>query len=940
MEASSGTVDNYRFTFYSPNEIRALSVLEVTNDSIFDSFTGRVIDRGLHDLDMGPCTDRDLCIQCGFDYLQCPGHMGHIEFSKPVYNPLIFDLVVRLLKSFCFKCFRINEDPILVGCLKLLGFPEPLLPYQPKQSVTINLTGLSVSELRRLALKEMTATSRTLCKRCNTISWMSRHLNHQQIEVKPAKETKGRISRAAKKNEEQEETFEPGEVEVWAELEALTNPNAARPVVTFEEGVASRELDDLLESVRERLKEICPNAQKFGVVTPDLVRDMLRCVWMQDAAILRTVLPFLNAVSSKYQYATDVFFMDVMPVSPNICRWPKRLGGSPYESSVTALLSRVLTRSKRLKEIYEYLSDNNWLTPDGRLNVAAVEKQSMGDSSALTPARSIDALNSVWVLLQAAVNGVYDMTRSVPPTGLEKRQTAVASSKSHPGFKQLIDKKEGWFRARIMGKRVQFSCRSVISPDPNLCVHEVGVPVYFAQRLYFPERVTSFNIDKLRALVIAGPGKYPGALALELPDGKVQNIPAGDSEEAVKRRVNMAQRLVTCQLAMHKEWPTIVRRHLEDGDYLLMNRQPTLHKPSMQAHKVRVIKAPWAKTLRLHYAICKAYNADFDGDEMNGHFPQSYQAKAELTHLSAVPFHYLAPKDGAPLAGLIQDHVIAAAKLTMRDVFLTEAEYFDLVHGGIIAAVGENGLIPDIALMPPCILKPQRLWTGKQVISTLLMNIAPDGLPYLSHYVKGKNVKVSMWVGGNDERSRIMNDVDLVIVDGYLASGMLDKAHIGSAAGGLVHSVYEAYGPHAAAQLLSGISRLSDRFLKSSSFTMSIADLMLTKEADKTRKTHFKRLDALGCAAFSETFNESLENLTKEKICDVYRKAQFAKSSDEAYDGKLPALDQSLGKLTHKVLDDINKVVLPYGLYKEFILNSLHRMVAFGSKGGMVSCCV
>lgn len=96
MDVPTGTVNNYRFSFYSPSEIRALSVLEVANDAIFDNFTGRVIDRGLHDLDMGPCTDKDLCVHCGFDYLQCPGHIGHIEFSKPVYNPLMFDLVVRV----------------------------------------------------------------------------------------------------------------------------------------------------------------------------------------------------------------------------------------------------------------------------------------------------------------------------------------------------------------------------------------------------------------------------------------------------------------------------------------------------------------------------------------------------------------------------------------------------------------------------------------------------------------------------------------------------------------------------------------------------------------------------------------------------------------------------------------------------------------------------
>lgn len=96
MDVSDGSVNRFRYSFYSPHEIRSISVLEITNDAIFDSFTNRVVDGGLHDLSLGPSSERDLCFHCGLDYLQCPGHMGHIEFSRPVYNPLLFDLVVRV----------------------------------------------------------------------------------------------------------------------------------------------------------------------------------------------------------------------------------------------------------------------------------------------------------------------------------------------------------------------------------------------------------------------------------------------------------------------------------------------------------------------------------------------------------------------------------------------------------------------------------------------------------------------------------------------------------------------------------------------------------------------------------------------------------------------------------------------------------------------------
>lgn len=99
MDPTDGQINEFGYNFYTPNEIRTISVLEITTDAAFDRFTNRGVDGGLHDMALGPCSEKDICAHCGLGYVQCPGHIGHIEFSKPVYNPLFFDLVVRVSRA-------------------------------------------------------------------------------------------------------------------------------------------------------------------------------------------------------------------------------------------------------------------------------------------------------------------------------------------------------------------------------------------------------------------------------------------------------------------------------------------------------------------------------------------------------------------------------------------------------------------------------------------------------------------------------------------------------------------------------------------------------------------------------------------------------------------------------------------------------------------------
>ena len=168
----------------------------------------------------------------------------------------------------------------------------------------------------------------------------------------------------------------------------------------------------------------------------------------------------------------------------------------------------------------------------------------------------------------------------------------------------------------------------------------------------------------------------------------------------------------------------IVERHLMDGDIGQFNRQPTLHRMSMMAHKVRVMKG---NTFRLNVYVCKPYNADFDGDEMNIHLPQSYPAMAEAYSLMATHKQYVVPTSGKPIRGLIQDSVVSGVFLGSKDTFLDKDQYMQLVFAGLRELVEEKKL-PRVKTLPPTIIKPRPMWTGKQVISTVLKNIVVSGM--------------------------------------------------------------------------------------------------------------------------------------------------------------------------------------------------------------------
>ncbi|KAJ2681855.1 hypothetical protein H4R19_007247, partial [Coemansia spiralis] len=321
---------------------------------------------------------------------------------------------------------------------------------------------------------------------------------------------------------------------------------------------------------------------------------------------------------------------------------------------------------------------------------------------------------------------------------------------------------------------------------------EVGVPLVFAQKLTFPEPVTAHNVKELRQLVINGPETWPGAESVQNEDGSLVYL----GQLSHESRVALANQLLTPQDAMARTKAIgnvfttraagvgkKVLRHLHNGDMVVMNRQPTLHRASMTGMRARVL--PGERTLRFHYMNCNQFNSDFDGDEMNMHFPQSESARSELRNIMGADGTYINPTNGSPLRGLIQDSVDGGVIMTKRDTMLTRSEYQELIYWALQPE--SQPQLPEgrVQLLPPAIFKPRPMWTGKQVLSTLLLNLT-WGYAQLNLMSKDKIGK-KLWGRTAAEEERVL------ILDGELLVGVLDKSQFGASSYGLVHSVYELY---------------------------------------------------------------------------------------------------------------------------------------------------
>ena len=634
-------------------------------------------------------------------------------------------------------------------------------------------------------------------------------------------------------------------------------------------------------------------------------REYLQSIFEKDGEFLCLLYPVLNSVS-KGDF--NIFFMDVVPVVPPLFRPPNHVRDSLVEHPQTKSYFNVVQKNNELRFILALKKSE-----DGSelLTSSLMKKEAENIFKAARGESAQEKIYYKWEDLQIAV----DMT-------LDKTMSGKQTVNEGLGLKQLIEKKEGLIRMHMMGKRVNFAARTVITPDPNINIDQIGIPEAFALKLTYPVPVTPWNVVQLRKMVQNGPDIHPGACYIESGNGLKLAI----SKDEHKREA-MADTLFKPE---RNDGIKIVHRHLINGDVLLLNRQPTLHRPSIMGHKARILKNE--KTFRLHYSNCKSYNADFDGDEMNAHFPQNEVGRSEAYNLANVANNYLVPKDGTPLGGLIQDHMISGVKMSMRGRFFSRDDYQQLVFQGLSHKTG------DIKMLPPTILKPCPLWSGKQIFSTIIINLIPESKPAINLTSTAK-IGASAWqtsipkpwkAGGKELDGNDMSEAEVVIRRGELLVGILDKNHYGATPYGLIHCMYELYGGDISTQLLSSFTKVFTIFLQWEGFTLGVHDILVLDEAAKKRSKIVKNSRQVGKTATCQVLDIP-ENTPDDELVV---KLQEAYSKDPKF---RTTLDRKYKTTMDSFTNDINKTCLPAGLLCKFPDNNLQLMVMSGAKGSTVN---
>jgi DNA-directed RNA polymerase beta' subunit len=446
-------------------------------------------------------------------------------------------------------------------------------------------------------------------------------------------------------------------------------------------------------------------------------------------------------------------------------------------------------------------------------------------------------------------------------------------------LKQRLSGKEGRLRQNLMGKRVDYSGRTVISVDPNISIDEFGVPLSICMNLTFPEVVSPYNIEDMNRLVRNGPNIYPGAKSIN----KVQYNELGNVTGYRSYKLQYTDNNNNSKISTELELGDIVQRHLVDGDIALFNRQPSLHKMSMMAHKIKVLKK--GSTFRLNVYVCEPYNADFDGDEMNMHIPQSIQTAHELLSIASVPTQIISPQ-GKPIISIVQDTNIAAYLLTQSNM--------------TVSGYDTMNLLATLTDYDGNIVKTGQKYSGRDIYSKILpnMNLIDGNMSY------------------DDESpdSPEYTDNMVIIKNGQLLQGVLDKKLLGATKHGIIHNIYNMHGMKVCMDYLNNHQRLITRWMSSHSFTIGIGNAMISPDISDKKNEYIRdgivEVNNLLMQVESGTYKSNLNKMQIMESLEIDIMIALNKGSDEA------------GKLVNNEFSKNNR---------------LYQIVASGSKGSFVN---
>ena len=363
-------------------------------------------------------------------------------------------------------------------------------------------------------------------------------------------------------------------------------------------------------------------------------------------------------------------------------------------------------------------------------------------------------------------------------------------NKAPVSISDKFSKKQGRIRKNLMGKRVEYMIRSVITGDSRLKINEIGVPMIHARNLEIPEIVNSKNRNQLNSYFLNKNIKYPGCKRIiKKSDGHTYRIELLDKEYQLQDGDTVLRDMIT-------------------GDYGSLNRQPSLLFASISGMRVVVMET--GETLKMNPAACALFNADFDGDQMNILVPQNIQSRNECMNISNLERWFISSQVPYPFIGAFQDALIGLAELTKDGIS------FNKWH-----AMYMFGDISGISLA-----FNQKTYTNRQIVSMVLPKIN-----VINREPSIYKPSYSQFIKYNPK------DISVNIIRGELKSGILDNATTGQKVmGSIFHIIANEYGNHVSLETIYNLQQIVHKFFMAHGFTTGIRDITISETAMKEIK--------------------------------------------------------------------------------------------------------
>tara|TARA_B100001094_G_scaffold332740_1_gene406149 strand:+ start:156 stop:4739 length:4584 start_codon:yes stop_codon:yes gene_type:complete len=778
IEPETNNVTGVQFSIMGPEEIRKRSVVEITKHETYDKDVPVI--KGLFDPRMGTTEMGKTCGTCGQNNINCPGHFGHIELSRPVYHYQFINIIVKILKCTCIQCSKLLVDK---------SSPQ-------------------IQDILKKPSKHRWNDIYTLCQKVNRCG------------------QENDDGCGAKQPDKLKLDGMDGITAVWNKLDGDEKSNRSQHLEI------------------EKVKEIFERITDEDINVMGFSEQWCRPEWL----------------------ICSVFAIPPPSVRPSV----KQDDSQRMDDDLTHKLCDIIKCNNTLKHKIEQNS-------------------------------RVEVIEDWTKVLQYHIATMVD--NELPGIA----QAVHRSGRALKAIRQRLKGKDGRIRNNLMGKRVDYSARSVITPDPNIELDELGVPEAIAQNLTYPEIVNDYNMAKMEKLLNNGVDTYPGIKLLVKKNGMKLTLTKSNINDIELKNGD------------------IVHRHLMDGDHVLFNRQPSLHKMSMMGHRVRVMKG---NTFRLNVSVTPPYNADFDGDEMNMHAPQSIKTVCELMNIASVKYQIISPRENKPIITIVQDTLLGINKLTKGETI----NYKSIDVDGYYFSNNTNIYKKKKSSDPITTQNVETSYFTKNQVMNLISTLSTfklsgGSLPENTTTININDKDVPLWSGKDIISYIIPESINLtmknnsydtlpddglnkvVIKNGKLVSGALDKGVFTKTSKGLIHTIYNDLGAERTKDFIDDLQKIVSYFLLIEGFSVGIGDMI----ADEN--TNQKISDVI------KENKDKIDQIQQEFHLNIYENYS-GKSNKEYFEGKV-------NNILNKTLSQTGNI----GLENLDQKNRVTNMVNSGSKG-------